>query len=508
MVADSNTELAGTTVGRGGELGSALALSAVGITKSFDGKFANEGVDFDLRGGEIHALLGENGAGKTTLISVLCGQYRADSGEVLIDGVAHRFSSPREALKAGIGVVHQDLRQITRFTVIENVVLGSSQRVGREAAERIREIADGLGFDLDPGAIVSSLSVGERQQLEIVKLLYRGSRVLILDEPTAVLAPAQSEQLFRALRRLADEGKAVVFVSHRLREVTETADVVTVLRHGRVVAHRPVAGAEPHELAALMVGDDSAPPLQVTPGSPGEPVVTLQGAKCGEGRRALHGVDLTIRRGEIVGVAGVSGNGQVELAETVAGIRRLDSGKRSDSAEQIAFIPEDRLATGLVGSMSIAENLAFRRYDRAPMSTPVWLRRGRLRAWADQLIERFAVPTNRPQLPVAALSGGGLQRVIIAREISESPELLVAAQPTRGLDVVSAASVRSQIVAARDNGAGVLMVSEDLDELIELSDRIVVMLGGRIVGEMDRGAASRAELGRQMTGVGTAGATA
>ena len=500
MVADSDTEVAGPATRGEGKRQQPLALSARGITKSFDGMFANEGVDLELRGGEIHALLGENGAGKTTLISVLCGQYRSDAGEVQVDGVAHRFSSPREALRAGIGVVHQDLRQIPRFTVLENVVLGSEHRVGREAAAGVREIAASVGFELDPGAVVSTLSVGERQQLEIVKLLYRGSRVLILDEPTAVLAPAQSEQLFRALRRLADEGKAIVVVSHRLREVTEAADVVTVLRHGRVVAHRPVAGAEPQELAALMVGDDSAPPLRVAPGTPGEPVITLHGAKCGDGRRALNGVDLTIRRGEIVGVAGVSGNGQVELAETVAGIRHLDAGKREDNASQIAFIPEDRLATGLVGSMSIAENLAFRRYDLSPMSTPVWLRRGRIRAWADQLIERFTVPTNRPQLPVAALSGGSLQRVIIAREISESPELLVAAQPTRGLDVVSAANVRAQILAARDAGAGVLMVSEDLDELIELSDRLIVMLGGRIVGSLSRGEATRAELGRRMTG--------
>jgi simple sugar transport system ATP-binding protein len=485
-----------------------LTLFARGITKSFDGKFANENVDLELRGGEIHALLGENGAGKTTLISVLCGQYKADAGEVEIDGHVHEFSSPRDALRAGIGVVHQDLRQITRFTVIENVVLGSDHGVSREAEGKVEEIGKGLGFELDPKANVGSLSVGERQQLEIIKLLYRGSRILILDEPTAVLAPEQSKQLFDALRRLAGEGKAIVFVSHRLREVTEAADRVTVLRHGKVVAKRPVEGADPAELAALMVGDDAEPPLTVVPGKPGESILTLKGARCGSGRRALTGVDLTVNRGEIVGVAGVSGNGQVELAEVAAGMRKLDGGKREDSAEQIAFIPEDRLSTGLVGSMSIEDNLAFRRYARGPMSTPLFLRRSKIRGWANELIERFAVPTNRPQLNVAALSGGGLQRVIIAREISESPDLLIASQPTRGLDVVSAGGVRAQIVAARDAGAGCLVVSEDLDELLHLSDRIVVMLGGQIVASLERGEADRATLGRRMTGVGETGVAA
>jgi simple sugar transport system ATP-binding protein len=503
VVAPADTKAVdGTPSGEG--RADALTLFARGITKSFDGKFANEDVDLELRGGEIHALLGENGAGKTTLISVLCGQYKADAGTVEIDGEALHFSSPRDALRAGVGVVHQDLRQITRFSVIENVVLGSDHGPSREAEKKVEEIGKGLGFELDPKANVGSLSVGERQQLEIIKLLYRGSRILILDEPTAVLAPEQSRQLFSALRRLAGEGKAIVFVSHRLREVTEAADRVTVLRHGKVVAKRPVEGADPAELAALMVGDDAEPPLTVTPGRPAEPVLVLMDAHCGSGRRALTGLDLTVHRGEIVGVAGVSGNGQVELAEVAAGMRKLDRGHREDHAEQIAFIPEDRLATGLVGSMSIEDNLAFRRYDRGPMSTPLFLRRSKIRGWANELIERFAVPTNRPQLNVAALSGGGLQRVIIAREISEQPDLLIASQPTRGLDVVSAAGVRAQIVAARDKGAGCLVVSEDLDELLHLSDRIVVMLGGQIVAMLERGEADRATLGRKMTGVGEA----
>ncbi|HET8754463.1 MAG TPA: ABC transporter ATP-binding protein [Solirubrobacteraceae bacterium] len=478
----------------------AIALSARGITKVFDGKPANDDVDFTVRCGEIHALLGENGAGKTTLISVLCGQYRPDAGSVEVAGEPRRFSSPRDALRAGVGVVHQDLRQVGRFSVVENVVLGTRDRVTRAAEQRVAEISRDLGFHLDPRAIVSGLTVGERQQLEIVKLLYRGMSILILDEPTAVLAPQQSDQLFRALRQLASAGKAVVFITHRLPEVIAAADVVTVLRHGRVVAHRPVAGARPDDLASLMVGDDAGEAVVAAPGSAGDPVLELQDAACGSGRRALNGLSLTVRRGEIVGVAGVSGNGQVELAEVAAGMLAPSRGTRAVHGEVVAFIPEDRLATGLVGGMSIGENLAFRRFGRAPMSRRGWLHRGRIREYAHQLMERFRIPASDHRLQVAKLSGGGLQRVIVAREITESPDLLVAAQPTRGLDIVSADAVRAQIVEARERGAGVLLVSEDLDELMALADRVLVMLGGRAVAEFGRGQATRAEIGRSMTG--------
>src|SRR4051812_9410036 len=483
-----------------------VALRATGVTKVFDATPANEDVDFIARNGEIHALLGENGAGKTTLISILCGQYRPDAGTIEVAGEPRRFSSPRDALRAGVGVVHQDLRQVERFSVVENVVLGTQDAPGRASADKVAEISRELGFHMDPRAIVAGLTVGERQQLEIVKLLYRGMSVLILDEPTAVLAPQQSQQLFRALRRLANDGKAIVFITHRLREVTSAADVVTVLRHGHVVATRAVDGAEPEELAALMVGDEAGPRVDVQGAEAGEPVPELRGVACGSGRRALHGVDLTVCAHEIVGVAGVSGNGQVELAEVAAGILRADRGERRAGGKTVAFIPEDRLATGLVGSMTIAENLAFRRFHRAPMSSRLWLRQGRLREHARALIDRFRIPTSNPRNHVASLSGGGLQRVIIAREMTEAPELLIAAQPTRGLDVVSAAAVRRQLLEARASGAGVLLVSEDIDELLQLSDRIVVMLDGRIVAEVPRGQATRADLGRHMTGANGRGA--
>jgi general nucleoside transport system ATP-binding protein len=477
-----------------------IVLRARGLSKRFDGTVANDAVDFEVRRRQVHALLGENGAGKTTLISMLCGHYRPDSGVIEVHGQPKRFGSPRDALRAGIGVVYQDLRQVERFSVVENVVLGTSYRASPAAEDRVRELCHELGFELDPGAIVTSLSVGERQQLEIVKLLFRGASILILDEPTAVLAPQQSEQLFGALRRLASDGTAVVFVSHRLREVTAAADVVTVLRHGRVVAHRPVADAAADELARLMVGDDHTGALATRPGTAGEPVLQLDRASYRAGRRPLYDLTLTVGSGEIVGVAGVSGNGQVELSELAAGLVEPSAGARRSAARVVAFIPEDRLATGLVGPMTIAENLAFRRFHRRPMSTPLWLRGRHIREHARELIDRFRIPTQNPRNRVASLSGGGLQRVIVAREITESPELLIAAQPTRGLDVVSAQAVRAQIVAARDRGAGVLLVSEDLDELLELCDRIVVMLGGRIVAELPRGEANRRELGREMTG--------
>jgi simple sugar transport system ATP-binding protein len=478
----------------------AIVLRARGLSKRFDGVLANDEVDFEVRRGEVHALLGENGAGKTTLISMLCGHYRPDGGVIEVHGAPRRFGSPRDALRAGIGVVYQDLRQVERFSVVENVVLGTSVRASPAAEQRVRELCRELGFELDPRAIVSTLSVGERQQLEIVKLLFRGASILILDEPTAVLAPQQSEQLFAALERLASDGNAIVFVSHKLREVTAAASVVTVLRHGQVVANRPVADAAPEELARLMVGDESTGTVQTRPGTPGEGVLELEHASWEGARRPLHDLNLVVRAGEIVGVAGVSGNGQVELAELAAGLVSPSGGTRRSGAGVVAFIPEDRIATGLVGPMSIAENLAFRRFDRQPMSTPLWLRGGQLRDHARKLIDRFRIPTRNPRARVASLSGGGLQRVIVAREITESPDLLIAAQPTRGLDVVSAQAVRAQIIAARESGAGVLLVSEDLDELLELCDRIVVMLGGRIVAEVPRGEASRHGLGRYMTG--------
>ncbi|MDQ6878769.1 MAG: ABC transporter ATP-binding protein [Candidatus Dormibacteraeota bacterium] len=481
-------------------------LEAKGITKSFGDRFANDHVDLSVGAGEIRALLGENGAGKTTLISILCGQYRPDAGHVVVRG--HKLSpgSPRAALQAGIGVVHQDFRLVPRFTVTENVVLGTSASGGRKAEKDVAARARAAGFGLDPCAPTWTLSVGELQQVAILKLLYRGLDILILDEPTAVLSPQQASDLFRSMRQLAANGKSIIFITHRLREVSEVADQVTILRDGRVVADRGVTGLDQHQMSVLMVGaGDADRVVEGRSRAVGESLLELKSVTVeGRGVKALDEVDIAVRRNEIVGIAGISGNGQTALAEVAAGIVKPVSGRRTCSADALAYIPEDRLNRGLVGTMSIADNLAFRQYRSRSMSHPLWLWTGRISALARRLIAAFNIPTNRPASPVAELSGGGLQRVLLARELSEEPDLIIAAQPTRGLDVASAAMVREQLVGHRDRGAGVMLISEDLDEVLDLSDRVLVMFKGAIVAEYVGGKFDRAEIGLRMGGAGAA----
>ena len=480
-------------------------LEARGITKSFNDRFANDHIDLVVRAGEIRALLGENGAGKSTLVSILCGQYRADAGHVAVRG--HRLppGSPRAALQAGIGVVHQDFRLVPRFTVTENVVLGARAWGGRMAEEEVAARARAADFNLDPHAPTWTLSVGELQQLAILKLLYRGLDILILDEPTAVLSPQQASELFRSMRRLAADGKSIIVITHRLREVTEVADEVTILRHGRVVADRIVAGLDHHQMSVLMVGVSGTNDRADTGGGDsGETVLELQAVTVeGRGVKALDSVDLKVRGKEIVGIAGISGNGQTALAEVAAGTLRPASGRRTCSAAVVAYVPEDRLSRGLVGTMSVADNLAFRQYKNRSISHPLWLWTDRVRTLAGRLIAEFNIPTRRPGSPVAELSGGGLQRVLLARELSEEPDLIVAAQPTRGLDVASAAMVRAQLAGHRDRGAAVLLISEDLDEVLDLSDRVLVIFKGAIVGEYSHGGFNRAEIGLRMGGEAT-----
>lgn len=485
---------------------SLAVLEASGITKSFGDRLANDHIDLTVHAGEIRALLGANGAGKTTLISILCGQYRPDSGHVAVRGRLLPPGSPRAALQAGIGVVHQDFRLVQRFTVTENVVLGMKAWGGRKAEQDVAAHARAAGLELDPRAPTWSLSVGELQQLAILKLLYRGLDILILDEPTAVLSPPQAAELFRSMRRLASAGKSIIFITHRLREVKEVANEVTILRDGRVVADRAVAGTDHHEMGVLMVGESkSGGSLERKSGDAGESVLELQSVSVdGRGIKGLDAVNLAVHRNEIVGIAGISGNGQTALAEVAAGIINPVAGVRLCHARAVAYIPEDRLNRGLVGTMSIADNLAFRRYGSRSMSHPLWLWTSRVRALAGQLISAFNIPTNKPGSVVAALSGGGLQRVLLARELSEAPDLIVAAQPTRGLDVASAAMVRAQLARHRDRGAGVLLISEDLDEVLDLSDRVEVMFKGAIVGEYVKGAFNRAEIGVRMGGEGAA----
>jgi general nucleoside transport system ATP-binding protein len=477
-------------------------LEAKGISKSFGDRLANDNVDLTVHQGEIRALLGENGAGKTTLISILCGQYRPDAGHVAVRGRSLSLGSPRAALHAGIGVVHQDFRLVPRFTVTENVVLGTSAWGNRKAEDDVAARARSAGFRLDPRAPAWALSVGELQQLAILKLLYRGLDILILDEPTAVLSPPQAAELFMSMRRLVGVGKSIIFITHRLREVTEVADEVTILREGRVVADRKVAGLDHQQMSVMMVGaGDADRVVEGRSGVAGESLLELKSVTVeGRGVKALDEVDIAVRRNEIVGIAGISGNGQTALAEVAAGIVKPVSGRRTCSADALAYIPEDRLNRGLVGTMSIADNLAFRQYRSRSMSHPLWLWTSRISALARRLIATFNIPTNRPASPVAELSGGGLQRVLLARELSEEPDLIIAAQPTRGLDVASAAMVRGQLVGHRDRGAGVMLISEDLDEVLDLSDRVLVIFKGAIVAEYEGRNLNRAEIGLRMGG--------
>jgi general nucleoside transport system ATP-binding protein len=495
-----------------------------GITKRFPGVVANEQVDFEAMQGEIHALLGENGAGKSTLSNILTGLYRPDEGEILVNGQPVAFHSPRDAIAAGIGMVHQHFRLAASFTVAENLVLGH-----RDAADRgilleprviegrVRELAGRYRMPVDPGARVWQLSVGEQQRVEILKTLYRGARILILDEPTSLLTPQESENLFETLRLMAAEGRTVVFISHKLEEVMAVSSRVTVLRRGKLIGSVLTTATNPRELARMMVGREvvftqkKEGPAQVER----EVILDLRGVSAlGDlGTLALRNVDLTVHAGEIVGVAGVAGNGQRELAEVITGMRRLTAGtvavagKPMRSGDPLAAIqrgvshvPEDRMGTGVAPSLTIADNLVLKAYRRAPISPQGLLRSGRIRANAVDLMRRFNISAPGPQTPTRLLSGGNVQKVLLARELSSRPRVLVAASPTRGLDVAAADTVRALLLETAAQGVGVLLISEDLDEILALADRIAVLYGGRIMGVVERQKAAVEELGLMMAG--------
>lgn len=491
-----------------------------GITKRFPGVLANDDVSFDVRRGEVHALLGENGAGKSTLSNVLTGLYRPDSGTIQIRGRSASFASPRDAIAAGIGMVHQHFRLVPTFTVAENIVLGQPGPLRRaKTYARIRSLGDRFGLAVDPEAKVWQLSVGEQQRVEILKALDREAQVLILDEPTAVLTPQEAGALFVTLRAMAASGRSVVFISHKLDEVMAVSDRVTVLRDGRNVGTVEVASTSKRNLARLMVGRDvvfNADDLAERPAVDRSRVI-LQTidlrADDSRGRAALRGVDLSVHAGEIVSVVGVAGNGQRELAETICATRKRTGGQvvvggvstqGSDPRELIALgvshIPEDRLHTGLSPSATIEENLVLKSYRRAPMSRGPLLNRSAIRENAVDLMGRFAVKAPSAQTPTRLLSGGNVQKVLLAREIAASPAVLVAASPTRGLDVGAIEVVRGLLMEAARAGTGVLLITEDLEEAIALSDRIVVLYEGQIAGTVDRGHADVTELGLLMGG--------
>ncbi len=494
----------------------APALEAVGVTKVFPGVIANARVDLALRRGEVHALLGENGAGKSTLASILIGLYRPDGGELRMDGSTVELKTPRDGLERGIGMVHQHFRLVDRFTVTENVALGDKRLPWRWSPARVRgqvrELGERYGLPVDPDARISELSVGERQRVEIVKVLYRGAEVLLLDEPTAVLTPQEADALFATMRAMAADGKAVVFISHKLREVMAVSDQVTVMRDGAVVAAVRTADTSTEALAQAMVGRDVDLSARHARTEPGRPVLRVEGLdlQAVDGRGRLEAIDLDVRAGEIVGVAGVAGNGQRELAETIAGLRRPDGGTirilqrditgvgpARARAAGLAYVPEDRLGTGLAPSLSVTENLQLT--SRLPF---VLDRRGGV-AHATATIERFDVRTTGPAAAVGSMSGGNAQKVLLARELDVRDgrtRAIVVAAPTRGLDVGATEFVRDLLDARRADGCAILLISEDLDEVRALADRIVVLSGGRIVLRRDAADAGVTELGLAMAG--------
>jgi len=496
-------------------------VSLRGITKEFPGIRANDGVDFDLRPGEIHALLGENGAGKTTLMNVLAGLHRPDAGEIRIRGDEVHFRSPRHAIAHGIGMVHQHFRLVDRFTVAENVTLGwhtPRAIVNRRTLEReIGALAASYGIAAEPDRPVWQLSVGEQQRVEILKNLYRGAEILVLDEPTAVLTPQEAAGLFESLRRMATEGRGVVFISHKLDEVMAVADRVTVLRRGRNVATVARAETSPGELARMMIGRDlpRAEPAATRPME--ETILEVAGLEADDdrGHRALRGVDLRVQAGEILGLAGVAGNGQVQLAETIVGLRPARAGRIVFRGEEITgwpllrrlsagvgYTPEDRLRHGVAPSLSLVDNLIAKSYRSAPVGRGLLVDRHEARRVAAELVERFDVRGADLDSPAGSLSGGNLQKLVLAREISASPWLLVAAQPTRGLDLGAAEATRRLLLELRASGKAVLLMSEDLDELLTLADRIAVLYAGRIAGTFPAAEAEEERLGLLMAGRG------
>ena len=470
----------------------------------------------------MHALLGENGAGKTTLSNILTGLYRPDEGEIRLWGQPVEFHSPRDALDAGVAMVHQHFRLVSPFTVAENVVLGDHRVVGRTfllhprtIERRVAELSRQYGLAVAPRARIWQLSLGEQQRVEILKTLYKDARILILDEPTAVLTPQEADALFETVRALADDGRTVIFISHKLHEVKAVADRVTILRRGRSVATVRADEATPRSLAALMVGREIELGRRGGTRKFGDACLELDGVGVDgdRGVPAVKGVSLSVHGGEIVAVAGVAGNGQRELAETIAGMRTPTSGrirvkarllKGGDAREAIgagiAYIPEDRLGTGVAPGLSIAENVVLKSYRKPPASKGPLLLVRRIRELAQSVMQRYDVRASGPDVPARQLSGGNLQKVVLAREFSGEPVVLVAASPTRGLDVAGIEVVHAYLRDAAACGVGVLLLSEDLDEILALADRVAVMYEGAIVGERDAGSATVEEVGLLMAG--------
>ncbi len=491
-----------------------------GIVKRFPGVLANAHVDFDLLPGEVHALLGENGAGKSTLMNVLYGLHSADEGEIFLRGKRVAFHSAADAINAGLGMVHQHFMLVKPFTVAENIVLGRrSPRApfleDRRAVEkRLVALSQQYGLQIDPAAPVWTLSVGEQQRVEILKALYRGADVLILDEPTAVLTPQEWTGLLAIIQRLQAEGKSIVFISHKLGEVLAVADRITVMRDGHVVGETRARSTDMHALARMMVGRDVMLVVPKGPASPGAPVLTVENAQAenDRGLPALQGVSLEVRGGEILCIAGVAGNGQTELEEVIAGLRPLTGGRitvcghalparaTGGTIPGLAHVPSDRYGMAMLKDFSIAENLVLQSVGEPPYTARGFLDRGAIRNNARDLVQDFDVRTPSIETMAGNLSGGNAQKMVLARELSREPKALLAAQPTRGLDVAAIEFVHSKLVEQRDAGVGVLLISTELDEILALSDRIAVMYEGQIVGVVDAEGVDVKDIGLMMAG--------
>jgi ABC-type uncharacterized transport system ATPase subunit len=489
-----------------------------GIVKRFPGVLANDHVDFDLQRGEIHALLGENGAGKSTLMSVLAGMYHPSAGTITVNGKPVSFSSPRDAIQAGIGMIHQHFMLVPSQTVTENILLGLDRprfRMNLATYDKeIAELSERFHLHVDPRAKIWQLSVGEQQRVEILKMLYRGAQVLIMDEPTAVLAPLEIEELFKTLRSMVSDGKSIIFISHKLNEVLEIADRVSVLRHGKTTAAGvSTEGATRADLARLMVGRNVVLFVEKEPIEPGEVVLSVENvrAESDRGLPAVRGVSFTVRANEIVGLAGVAGNGQRELSDAINGLRRCQQGRVLLNGEEIsnkpvrqnikgglAYVPEDRTHVGTAPSLSITDNVIMKKYQEPPIGRGGSVDYKAAAKFADELKETYDIVVPNVKTQARLLSGGNLQRVILAREMSTMPKVMIAVQPTRGLDIGAIEGVHKYLLAERQAGAGVLLISEELEELLALCDRIYVIYEGQIMGEVTDG--NIETIGLMMTG--------
>ncbi len=492
------------------------------VTKRFPGVVANDDVNLTLYEGEILALLGENGAGKSTLMNIIYGLYKPTEGEIYVRGKKVEMKSPRDAIALGIGMVHQHFQLVPVMTVAENIMLGAeSVKRGlldvKKVAQEIQELSHRYHLDVDPYAVVEDLPVGVQQRVEIIKALYREAEILILDEPTAVLTPQEIEGLFEIMKRLQSQGKSIIFISHKLKEVLYISDRIVVLRDGKVVGETTPAEATQEKLAAMMVGREVILTVEKAPARPGKVVLEVKDleAKSDLGEPALRGVSFQVHEGEILGVAGVQGNGQTELVEVITSLRKAESGQVIINGEEMtnaspraitqkgqsSHVPEDRHAYGMVASYSVADNLVLNTYNLPPFAKGIRINRPAIIRHAEELIEKFDVRTPGPHTPAGSLSGGNQQKMVVAREFSRPIKLLIAAQPTRGIDVGSIEFIHNQIVAKRDEGVAVLLVSAELDEIMALSDRIAVMYKGEILDIVPREEATRENIGLLMMGV-------